>query len=72
AARIIIENVGRSLHKIPRTNAISFVHKISEKAWQRARGETTSPSSLPEQTTDLRLLRGESRRRAVIVEPLRN
>ncbi len=30
---IIVENPGRSLHRIPGTNAISFVHKISKEEW---------------------------------------
>ena len=29
----IQENIGRSLHKIPKREAISFVHKISESEW---------------------------------------
>jgi Tol biopolymer transport system component len=30
---IVAQNIGRSLHKIPNENAISFIHKISEKEW---------------------------------------
>lgn len=30
---IIASNIGRSLHKIPKTTAMSFVHKVSEKEW---------------------------------------
>ena len=30
---IIADNPGRSLHRIPGTNAISFVHKISKEEW---------------------------------------
>jgi hypothetical protein len=32
-AEIIIENIGRSLHKTPKREAISFVHKTSETEW---------------------------------------
>jgi hypothetical protein len=32
-AEIIEKNIGRSLHKIPKRDAISFVHKVSEKEW---------------------------------------
>lgn len=32
-SREVIGNIGRSLHKIPNVDAISFVHKISEKEW---------------------------------------
>jgi len=32
-AEVIEKNIGRSLHKIPKRDAISFVHKISEKEW---------------------------------------
>lgn len=32
-AEIIEKNIGRSLHKIPKREAISFVHKVSEKEW---------------------------------------
>jgi hypothetical protein len=30
---IIEQDIGRSLHKIPKRDAVSFVHKISEKVW---------------------------------------
>ena len=30
---MIAENIGRSLHKVPGENAISFVHKVAEKEW---------------------------------------
>lgn len=32
-SREVIGNIGRSLHRIPNRDAISFVHKISEKEW---------------------------------------
>jgi len=32
-AEIIEKNIGRSLHKIPKREALSFVHKVSEKEW---------------------------------------
>lgn len=32
-AEIMEKNIGRSLHKIPKREAISFVHKVSEKEW---------------------------------------
>lgn len=32
-AEIIEKNIGRSLHKIPKSEAISFVHKVSEQEW---------------------------------------
>jgi len=32
-AEIMETNIGRSLHKIPKREAISFVHKVSEKEW---------------------------------------
>lgn len=32
-AESVEKNIGRSLHKIPKRDAISFVHKISEKEW---------------------------------------
>jgi hypothetical protein len=31
---VLATNIGRSLHKVPRETAISFVHKASEKNWQ--------------------------------------
>ncbi|MDH4058896.1 MAG: hypothetical protein OEU76_09025 [Cyclobacteriaceae bacterium] len=31
--KIWSENIGRSLHKIPKENAMSFVHKISDEVW---------------------------------------
>ncbi len=30
---ILAQDIGRSLHKVPGENAISFVHKVSEKEW---------------------------------------
>jgi hypothetical protein len=30
---IVAKNIGRSLHKIPKSEAMSFVHKISDKEW---------------------------------------
>lgn len=32
-AEVIEKNIGRSLHKIPKREAISFLHKVSEKEW---------------------------------------
>jgi len=32
-AEVIEKNIGRSLHKIPKREAISFVHKVSENEW---------------------------------------
>lgn len=32
-ADTIVQNPGRSIHKIPGRNAVSFVHKISDKEW---------------------------------------
>jgi len=32
-AEVIEKNIGRSLHKIPKREAISFVHKVAEKEW---------------------------------------
>lgn len=32
-ADTVIQNPGRSIHRIPGKNAVSFVHKISEKEW---------------------------------------
>ncbi|MGH7597570.1 MAG: TolB family protein [bacterium] len=32
-AEIVAENIGRSLHKIPKQEAISFVHKVGENEW---------------------------------------
>jgi hypothetical protein len=32
-SEMIVENVGRSLHKIPNRAAFSFVHKVSEREW---------------------------------------
>jgi hypothetical protein len=31
--KVIAENTGRSLHKIPGKNAMSFVHEVSDKEW---------------------------------------
>jgi hypothetical protein len=31
--KVIAEKIGRSLHKIPNQNAVSFVHKISDSEW---------------------------------------
>lgn len=30
---IVAEGIGRSLHRVPGENALSFVHKVSEKEW---------------------------------------
>ena len=30
---LIVENAGRSIHKVPAENAISFVHKVSDDEW---------------------------------------
>ena len=32
-AEVIEKNIGRSLHKIPKREAISFVHKVAENEW---------------------------------------
>lgn len=32
-AEVILENPGRSFHKIPGENALSFIHKVSETEW---------------------------------------
>lgn len=32
-AEVIAENIGRSLHVIPRERRVSFVHKVSEQRW---------------------------------------
>ncbi len=32
-ARIVAENIGRSLHRIPGAHSISFVHKVSDDEW---------------------------------------
>jgi hypothetical protein len=32
-AEVVAQNIGRSLHKIPQRQAISFVHKVSENEW---------------------------------------
>jgi hypothetical protein len=32
-AQLIMENIGRSIHKVPGRNAISFVHKVSDDEW---------------------------------------
>jgi hypothetical protein len=32
-ADTIVTNPGRSIHRIPKRNAVSFVHKLSEKEW---------------------------------------
>lgn len=45
---IIADNPGRSLHRIPGTNAISFVHKISKEEWliKRYNRETKEISTI--------------------------
>ncbi len=45
---ILAENIGRSLHKIPRAGAISFVHKVSEKEWliKRVDNETMAITTI--------------------------
>jgi hypothetical protein len=51
--KVIAEKIGRSLHKIPNQNAMSFVHKISDsewiiKRWDAATSEiTTIAKTLP-------------------------
>jgi hypothetical protein len=51
--KVIAEKIGRSLHKIPNQNAVSFVHKISDsewiiKRWDAATSEiTTIAKTLP-------------------------
>lgn len=30
---LIVENAGRSIHKVPSENAISFIHKLSDNEW---------------------------------------
>ncbi len=53
-AEVIIENVGRSLHKVPGREAVSFVHKVAENDWQIKSLETgtgkirTITQTLPE------------------------
>ena len=32
-AQVIAENIGRSIHKVPGRNAVSFVHKVSDDEW---------------------------------------
>jgi hypothetical protein len=32
-AEVVAQDIGRSLHKIPQREAVSFVHKVSEKEW---------------------------------------
>ena len=45
---IIADNPGRSLHRIPGTNTISFVHKISKEEWliKRYNRETKQISTI--------------------------
>ncbi|HSG82758.1 MAG TPA: hypothetical protein VLC48_10930 [Gemmatimonadota bacterium] len=33
AARVVAESIGRSLHRMPGTHSISFVHKLSDDEW---------------------------------------
>ncbi|MGH7454780.1 MAG: TolB family protein [bacterium] len=52
-AEIVAENIGRSLHKIPKQEAISFVHKVGENEWLikrldlKTRAITTFVKTLP-------------------------
>jgi hypothetical protein len=32
-AEVVAQNIGRSLHKIPKQEAISFVHKVGDTEW---------------------------------------
>ncbi|HVF27601.1 MAG TPA: hypothetical protein VM943_05130 [Pyrinomonadaceae bacterium] len=43
----IAENIGRSLHRIPRQNRISFVHKMSEQEWVIKAHDLKSRVSIP-------------------------
>lgn len=49
--KVLAENIGRSLHKIPGENAMSFVQKISEKDWMINRLDITSQKIIPITTT---------------------
>ncbi len=52
-AETVAENIGRALHKIPKHNAISFVHKVAENEWLikqldlKTRAITTLAKTLP-------------------------
>lgn len=46
-AELIIDNIGRSLHKIPGKLAISFVHKISENEWWIKEADIASKTVTP-------------------------
>lgn len=52
-AEAVAENIGRSLHKIPKQEAISFVHKVGENEWLikqldlKTRAITTLGKTLP-------------------------
>jgi hypothetical protein len=40
--KVLAENIGRSLHKVPHEKAMSFVHKISETEWLIKKIDTDS------------------------------
>lgn len=42
ATKTVGGNIGRALHKIPRRNAVSFVHKINEEFWNIKAYDLTS------------------------------
>ena len=46
--KVLAEKIGRSLHKIPGQNAMSFVHKISDSEWiiKRLDGATSEITTL--------------------------
>ncbi|MDZ7360441.1 MAG: hypothetical protein ONB46_06900 [candidate division KSB1 bacterium] len=52
-AEVVAENIGRSLHKIPKQEVISFVHKVGENEWLikrldlKTRAITTLVKTLP-------------------------
>jgi hypothetical protein len=52
-AEVVAENIGRSLHKIPKQEAISFIHKVDENDWLikrldlKSRAITTLVKTLP-------------------------
>jgi hypothetical protein len=52
--KVLAERIGRSLHKIPDQNAMSFVHKISESEWIIKRWDVASS----EITTIIKTLSG--------------
>jgi hypothetical protein len=52
-AETLAQNIGRSIHRVPRQNRVSFVHKISDSEWLikafdlRTRATTTLIRTLP-------------------------